>query len=387
MTNRSEIESLTWLRGLAALSVVVSHSMQALDVRYHPADELPGFGALHALSLGSLGVALFFVLSGCTLTLSNSKLSIRSGRALTGFYAKRFFRIWPAYAVALLAYLAFRPLFQSLYGEPLGHWVETQFFTPASLTDLLKYLGLVFNITGPAELYNNAFWSLPVEFQYYLMFPLFLLSMRALSIFGPVLIAGGLFFLGRSGILPLDSNLVLELGFTFAAGMVLGHVYTRWSFRLNRKLALLLITVITALASLMSNDVVPIEVYRIIPSEWVFCGLCGVALVSIVLFSDIQLPDPFLKPALYLGKISYSLYLYHNLLIAVAVLGLIHFEIQGDWTRTLWVCVWAFGGSLALAALSYRWIEEPAIRLGKRMNRAKRNRSQDRLAPTPSKTN
>jgi peptidoglycan/LPS O-acetylase OafA/YrhL len=387
MTNRSEIESLTWLRGLAALSVVVSHSMQALDVRYHPADELPGFGALHALSLGSLGVALFFVLSGCTLTLSNSKLLIRSGRALTGFYAKRFFRIWPAYAVALLVYLAFGPLFRSLYGEPLGHWVETQFFTPASLTDLLKYLGLVFNITGPAELYNNAFWSLPVEFQYYLMFPLFLLSMRALSIFGPVLIAGGLFFLGRSGILPLDSNLVLELGFTFAAGMVLGHVYTRWSFRLNRELALLLITVITALASLMSNDVVPIEVYRIIPSEWVFYGLCGVALVSIVLFSDIQLPDPFLKPALYLGKISYSLYLYHNLLIAVAVLGLIHFEIQGDWTRTLWVCVWAFGGSLALAALSYRWIEEPAIRLGKRMNRAKRNRSQDRLAPTPSKTN
>jgi peptidoglycan/LPS O-acetylase OafA/YrhL len=387
MTNRSEIESLTWLRGLAALSVVVSHSMQALDVRYHPADELPGFGALHALSLGSLGVALFFVLSGCTLTLSNSKLSIRSGRALTGFYAKRFFRIWPAYAVALLAYLAFRPLFQSLYGEPLGHWVETQFFIPASLTDLLKYLGLVFNITGPAELYNNAFWSLPVEFQYYLMFPLFLLSMRALSIFGPVLIAGGLFFLGRSGILPLDSNLVLVLGFTFAAGMVLGHVYTRWSFRLNRALALLLIAVITALASLMSNDIVPIEVYRIIPSEWVFYGLCGVALVSIVLFSNIQLPDLFLKPALYLGKISYSLYLYHNLLIAVAVLGLIHFEIQGDWARTLWVCVWAFGGSLALAALSYRWIEEPAIRLGKRMNRAKRNRSQDRLAPTPSKTN
>ncbi|WP_136632410.1 acyltransferase family protein [Marinobacter salsuginis] len=386
MTNRSEIESLTWLRGLAALSVVVSHSMQALNVRYHPADELPGFGALHILSLGSLGVALFFVLSGCTLTLSNSELSISSRQALTGFYAKRFLRIWPAYAVALLAYLTFTPLFRSLYGQQLGHWVENQFFTPASLTDLMMYMGLVFNITGPPELYNNAFWSLPVEFQYYLMFPLFLLSIRVLSIFGPVLIAGILFFVGRSGILPLDSNLVLVLGFTFAAGMVLGHVYTRWSFRLSRAPALLMITAITALASLMSNDIVPIEVYRFIPSEWVFYGLCGVALVSILLFSNIQLPDPFRKPALYLGKISYSLYLYHNLLIAVSVLGLIHYEIQGDWTRTLWVCSWAFGGSLALAAISYRWIEEPAIRFGKRMNRAKLNRSQDGLAPTPSKT-
>lgn len=363
--NRSEIECLTWLRGLAALVVVVSHSSRALEVRYQRTDELPGFGALNILDLGSLGVAIFFVLSGCTLTLSNSRLPIRSAHALTGFYAKRFFRIWPAYIVALAAYIAFRPVFQTLYGEAQGHWIESQFFQEASLGDLVRYVALIFNVTGPSELYNNAFWSLPVEFQYYLMFPLFLLSMRALSIFGPALIAGGMFFLGRSGILPLDSNLVLVLGFTFAAGIALGRLYTRWSFRLNSVIALSLVMVITALASLMSNEVIPIKVYRVISSEWVFYGLCGVAIVSIVLFSNILLPDTALRPALYLGKISYSLYLYHNLLIAIAVLGLIHFEIQSDWARTLWVCTWAFGGSLTLAALSYRWVEKPAIRLGR----------------------
>jgi peptidoglycan/LPS O-acetylase OafA/YrhL len=69
------------------------------------------------------------------------------------------------------------------------------------------------------------------------------------------------------------------------------------------------------------------------------------------------------------------LYLYHNLLIAVAVLGLMHFEIQGDWARALWICVWAFGGSLALAALSYRWIEEPGIRLGRAVARRKMRQS------------
>ncbi len=345
--------------------VVISHSSRALEVRYHRADELPGFGALNVLDLGSLGVAIFFVLSGCTLTLSNSRLPIRSARALTGFYSKRLFRIWPAYIVALVAYMAFRPVFQTLYGEPQGHWIEPQFFQDTSLSGLVRYVALIFNVTGPSELYNNAFWSLPVEFQYYLMFPLFLLSMRALSIFGPALIAGGMFFLGRSGILSLDSNLVLVLGFTFAAGMALGHVYSRWPYRLNRAVALPLITVITVLAALMSNGVVPIDAYGVIPSEWVFYGLCGAALVSIVLFSDIRLPDRSLRPALYLGKISYSLYLYHNLIIAAAVLGLIHFEIQNDWARTLWVCTWAFGGSLALATLLYHWVEEPAIRLGR----------------------
>ena len=59
-TRRFEIESLTWLRGLAALVVVVSHSLRALEVRYHSQDELPGFNILNAFVLGSLGVALFF---------------------------------------------------------------------------------------------------------------------------------------------------------------------------------------------------------------------------------------------------------------------------------------------------------------------------------------
>ncbi len=367
--NGSQIESLTWLRGLAALVVVVSHSLRALEVRYQPADELPGFGALHILDLGSLGVAVFFVLSGCTLTLSNSRLPIRSARALTGFYSKRLFRIWPAYLVALSAYLAFRPLFQYLYGETQGHWIEPQFLAEASLTDLLRYVALVFNITGPSELYNNAFWSLPVEFQYYLMFPVLLASIHLISALGPVLIATGMFFLARSDFLALHSSLVLVLGFTFSAGMALGHLYTRWSFHTNRMLSLSLVAVIIALASLMANDIVPIEFYRVIPSEWAFYGLCAVSLVSLVLSGNCRMPHAFLAPTLYLGKISYSLYLYHNLIIAISVLGLIHFQIHDNWARTIWVCCWAFGGSLGLAALSYRWVEEPGIRFGRQLNR------------------
>ncbi|WP_328184804.1 acyltransferase family protein [Marinobacter sp. OP 3.4] len=362
----SEIESLTWLRGLAAGVVVVSHSVRALEVGYNPQDEIPGFNILNAFDLGSLGVALFFVLSGCTLTLSNYRLQVGSGRELTGFYFKRFFRIWPAYVVALAAYLAFRPVFQMLYGQPLGHWVEHQFFAPSDFNDLLIYLGLTFNITGPSGLYNNAFWSLPVEFQYYLMFPLFLLSIRFTSIFGPAIIAAGMFFLARFDVLPLDSKLVLVLAFTFAAGMALGHLYSTRKLRLNRAFALVMVVVIVALASLMANNIVRIEFYRIIPSEWVFFGLCAVALVTLILFSDLRLPGFARSPALYLGKISYSLYLYHNLLIAIAILGLIHFGIHSEWARIAWICSWAFAGSIGLAALSYRWIESPGTRLGKK---------------------
>ncbi len=198
------------------------------------------------------------------------------------------------------------------------------------------------------------------------MFPLFLLSMRFMSIFGPALVAAGMFFLARSNVLPLHSSLVLVLAFTFAAGMALGYLYSRWKPSLNHFLLLLLIAGITTLASLMANDIVRIEFYRIIPSEYVFYGLCAVALVTLILFGNLRLPSVLLPPALYLGKISYSLYLYYNLLIAIAILGLIHFGIQGEWARIIWICGWAFGGSLGLAALSYHWIESPGIRLGRK---------------------
>lgn len=363
----SEIESLTWLRGLAALVVVVSHSVRALEVKYNPHDESLSPGIMNALDLGSLGVALFFVLSGCTLTLSNYQLSVNSKRALSRFYAKRFFRIWPAYLVALVAYISFKPVFQLFYGDPLGHWVEHQFFAPSELTDLASYLGLTFNITGPSGLYNNAFWSLPVEFQYYLLFPLFLLSMRFMSVFGPALIATALFFMARFNVVSLHSDLVLVLSFTFAGGMALGHLYGQLNLTLNRSLSFIVVVGVTVLASLMANDVVPIEFYRMIPSEWVFYGLCGVVLTALVLFGDLRLPRFLLAPALYLGKISYSLYLYHNLLIATAILGLIHFGIQSEWARNIWVWTWAFGGSLALAALSYRYVESPGIRFGRHL--------------------
>jgi len=106
-------------------------------------------------------------------------------------------------------------------------------------------------------------------------------------------------------------------------------------------------------------------------------------LFSIVLFSDIQLPNPLRKSALYLSKIPCSLYLYQNLLIAVAVLGFTHFEIQCDWASPLWACACAFGGTLASAELLYRWIERLGILLRRHLALHK---NQDRVPGDPLAT-
>ncbi|MCL1479000.1 MAG: acyltransferase family protein [Marinobacter sp.] len=88
------LAQLTWMRGLAAFWVICSHVNRAAEVGYTPQDTASNSVILSIFDLGTLGVALFFTLSGVTLFLSNQKISTESPLR---FYIKRFFRIWPAY--------------------------------------------------------------------------------------------------------------------------------------------------------------------------------------------------------------------------------------------------------------------------------------------------
>ena len=117
------LSQLTWLRGIAAFLVIMSHAFYATNVAYTPDQQAATFAIAKALDMGDLGVLLFFTLSGATLYISSNG----SLNSVFGFYIKRFFRIWPAFSVALLAYILFAFIFQAYYVEPQGYWVEKQF--------------------------------------------------------------------------------------------------------------------------------------------------------------------------------------------------------------------------------------------------------------------
>ena len=168
-TQKVNLVQLTWMRGIASFWVICSHVNRAAEVGYTPQDNASSNVILSALDLGTLGVALFFTLSGVTLFLSNRKISTESPFR---FYIKRFFRIWPAYFFALLVYIAAGFLFREWYVGNPEFWVAEQFTKEYSGSDVALYSLLAFNFSGPGGLFNNAFWSLPVEFQYYLIFPI-----------------------------------------------------------------------------------------------------------------------------------------------------------------------------------------------------------------------
>ncbi|HWD87502.1 MAG TPA: acyltransferase [Mucilaginibacter sp.] len=150
--NTSEIKSLTGIRGIAALYVVVLHWFRVL----HPT--LPGTGSIttllaNFLGHGYLAVDLFFALSGFVLSLNAFK-TFHSGVSTPGYKAfmyKRFCRLFPLYLVMTVVYFF------------CFHQVSLASFA----VDLTLFQGLVPVLTSSIP----PGWSLTNEWMIYFIFP------------------------------------------------------------------------------------------------------------------------------------------------------------------------------------------------------------------------
>lgn len=128
---------------------------------YHWVDSPSLLGIASRLTMlnGTLGVYLFFVISGLCIRLSQLSTSNFS---LWHFYWRRFWRIYPPYLLALLICIAVQHT--------------------SDLRDIIAHLFLIHNFTLPYFIsINTPFWSLALEFQVYLMYPLLLLMHERLG--------------------------------------------------------------------------------------------------------------------------------------------------------------------------------------------------------------
>src|SRR6202042_3233747 len=150
------------IRGLAALYVVINHVfLRAFPGS--PVDHAPFWASWFIY--GSFAVVVFIVLSGFSLALSPARHGWRLD-TVSAFAKRRARRILPAYWAALAFSLAIAWL---IVPQP-GNGV------PDAKSVIVNGL-LVQNIVG-AHSPNTAFWSMAVEAQLYLLFPLLLLLVR-----------------------------------------------------------------------------------------------------------------------------------------------------------------------------------------------------------------
>ncbi len=159
---RQRLAGLDGLRGLAAVYVVVNHVFLRAFPGY-PVDHAPFWAGWFIY--GRFAVVVFIVLSGFSLALSPARHGWRLDE-LSGFAQRRAWRILPAYWAALAFSLVVAWL---LVAQP-GNGI------PDAKSVIVNGL-LVQNIVA-AHSPNAAFWSMAVEAQLYLAFPLLLLMVR-----------------------------------------------------------------------------------------------------------------------------------------------------------------------------------------------------------------
>jgi peptidoglycan/LPS O-acetylase OafA/YrhL len=159
---RHRLAGLDGLRGLAALYVVVNHVFLRAFPGY-PVNRAPFWADW--FSYGRFAVVVFIVLSGFSLALSPARRGWRLD-SISRFAHRRARRILPAYWAALAFSLAVAWL---LVGQP-GHGIPD--------TKSVVVNGLLVQNVVAAHSPNAAFWSMAVEAQLYLAFPLLLMMVR-----------------------------------------------------------------------------------------------------------------------------------------------------------------------------------------------------------------
>jgi peptidoglycan/LPS O-acetylase OafA/YrhL len=377
-----DIPAIEGLRGVAVLWVMVFHYVVVRDGKFD--DAFIGFvrdwPALDVfVRNGYLGVDLFFLITGFLLTLpwfrhADAGLPAPDWRS---FYARRARRILPAYYVQLV-FLFFIVL-------PLIYpriWIQSTPFVVGNLGAHVTFLHYTTPLTSSSMTVNGALWTLAIEVQYYLLLPLvapLFVRWPARSLVTAFFIASGWRWLAWHD-LDLIVDLFMKLGakaqitekearhllatqfpawaLHFALGIVLGRT---WMLRRAR--------VIEGIARF-----VPVVVA--VGSAW---GLCAILRQGTALLGDmgwaafpiviavgfgavVSWPSAWLSRVVanralaWVGKVSYSAYLYH-----LPVLLLFNYLLPGFGAMTafgLWVAV-----VLGVSAVSFRFVEKPFLAL------------------------
>lgn len=160
------VHRLESLRGLAALTVAVHHSLKMIPFSGHAAKIKPW---LQEIFNGHGSVVLFFVLSGLVLGQSLRRITAYEKSGVLGFYTRRVLRIYPAYLVSLLVCAL---LFVSVHFFKTDSAAASPYYLGfyGFKLSLLQILSAIFLIDYSL---NSVCWSLAVEMIGSLMLPFF----------------------------------------------------------------------------------------------------------------------------------------------------------------------------------------------------------------------
>ncbi|SFK46712.1 acyltransferase [Caulobacter sp. UNC279MFTsu5.1] len=356
------------LRFIAFMFVFITHrnDLAPIDPAAHP--------WFHALTLtGVYGVPVFFLLSAFLITeLLERERELTGGINARAFYVRRILRIWPLYFLVFFGLVFLNQVLPGAGANSPAKWLSFMLFSG----------NWYITFKGWIEYPVNPMWSLSVEEQFYIAIP-FLAMLGRRTLIGVNLavlaVAYGVIVHYARGFTPTAwfsgqwTNSFVQFQF-FAGGMLLALLLRGW--RPNWPIVVRIALFACAVGLwLVAYTVFGIKADN--PQSTVLESLAGWPLVlggaALMLVSLLGTPRRFLPaPLIYLGRISYGLYLTH-----IFFFWLVYDKFR-PWltqvTESAGIAGWrdnigqliAFVATVCLASLLYRFYETPFLRLKRR---------------------
>ena len=333
------VPQLDALRFLAFLMVFATHALPHGAESYGPLGPLPAL----IVRSGAFGVDLFFVLSSYLITTLLLREIAQTGRLhIKAFYMRRVLRIWPLFfGFILLASIL----------TPALSLEETNWAFIAGLLAFAGNLVLAITATGPHVL--GPLWSLCLEEQFYLVWPplvkrITVMGLRKIAL-GMLLVAIACRVIFAELQLPDISlwTFTLTRMDGIAAGILLA---TAPPLRINAWLGVLL-----GLAGIVAAEGMNMAFGALNGAVLGYTLAAGAG--ALVVGSAMRLPTPpgFL---IYLGRISFGLYVFHALFIRIGLIYLPSDILAVQLGRV----ILAFAATIAAAAISYEFYEKPFLK-------------------------
>jgi peptidoglycan/LPS O-acetylase OafA/YrhL len=328
------IDSIDGLRGLSIVFVIFSHAAGMLPAIFR-----------HGTQLGPAGVTIFFVISGYLITSKLLAEKARSGKiSLRNFILGRIFRLMPASMCLIVTAVILSHLgIVKLSGKELIH----------ALTYTMDYI-------HPANATLEHLWSLSVEEQFYLIWPIALLiagdrkstaACVIVLLLCPIM-RGLAWYTG-----DVDHLLVFRRFEFLSDALAIGCLLSLVQGRLPKWISSSATSIICILVIIL--DCMAVRHWQPFPIIGITINsICSALIINCLVNPNLAISRHFAwAPLKWVGTVSYSLYLWQQMFLMPPYPAV----------PSLWMLALKCLGALAVATISYYGIERPIRDWGKRL--------------------
>lgn len=339
------INSLDWLRGLLALSIMAYH-LTCWQIKPLDSSSLIG-------KLGIYGVSMFFILSGLSLALVYNKFIVNIKTSLI-FIIRRLFRIWPLLWLAIFV----KAFVIDILLQSKSVIASTVFYNATTL----------FGFITPYTYINTGAWSIGNEVFYYSITPLLILGYnKSIKIGNGLFVASILasflwstLFLDRASPLGFQwqayINPINNL-FLYCSGIA---IYYNKSLVANNKIIVAILAMVWLLYPTSGN-----QINIVTGLERIIFSATSIFTVIVFYNNTVNIVSVLDKILTKIGEATYGIYLLHPLIYELITISSskAHYTMSSFQVISATIVI-----TMIASLLSYSLLEKPLMRFGKKIS-------------------